>query len=411
MKSLDRVRMDWVAREVRNTVGPEFIGSDTIFHYSIPVIDETGDGRLEPTEDLGSSKTVLVGGEVLISKLNPRKARVLIAEGHDVPTVCSGEFVVLQPRDVERRYLYWLLLSEVTRQELHSQVQSVTRSQQRARPDDISKMWIELPSREAQRAIASYLDAETARIDALIGRKRDLLDLLATRRASFVVALVAGKQDASPRADLPWLAAVPSSWPTAPLGLLADVFNGSTPERQEGDLGGIPWTTSGDIDQGVITTPTAYITDGVRRAHGLRIAPAGSIVVGLVGQGRPRGLSAQLAISTTLNQNLAAICPRDDRLDASYVGLLLGLAYDDLRNGGRGGNQAALNCEMIKAYRLPVAPRDEQTRLVDNVAVQRTRDDAMAALLTSSIELLLERRQTLITAAVTGQLAIPGVAA
>jgi hypothetical protein len=188
MKSLDRVRMDWVAREVRNTVDPEFIGSDTVFHYSIPVIDETGDGRLEPIEDLGSSKTVLVGGEVLISKLNPRKARVLIAERHDVPTVCSGEFVVLQPRDVERRYLYWLLLSEATRQELHSHVQSVTRSQQRARPDDISKMWIQVPSRKAQRAIADYIDEETARIDNVILAKRAQVQLLLARTESLVAA-------------------------------------------------------------------------------------------------------------------------------------------------------------------------------------------------------------------------------
>jgi type I restriction enzyme S subunit len=276
---------------------------------------------------------------------------------------------------------------------------------------DILSERILCPTDRAQRAIADYLDEETTGIDSLVDRKRDLLNLLATRRASFIAALVAGKPDSSPRADLNWLPAVPSSWPSVPLGLVADVFNGSTPDQKEADGGEIAWTASGEIDQGVIRVPTAYISDESRRAHGLRVAPVGSIVVGLVGQGRTRGLSARLAIATTLNQNLAAICPRDDRLDPTYVGLMLELAYDDLRNGGRGGNQAALNCEMIKAYRIPIAPRDEQASLVNVIAAEQSRDGAMAALLTRSIELLFERRQALITAAVTGELGIPRVAA
>jgi hypothetical protein len=43
--------------------------------------------------------------------------------------------------------------------------------------------------------------------------------------------------------------------------------------------------------------------------------------------------------------------------------------------------------------------------------VERHRDDAMTTLLTRSLDLLLERRQALVTAAVSGQLDIPRVAA
>ena len=277
--------------------------------------------------------------------------------------------------------------------------------------EKLAALTIPTPSPAGQRAISDYLDAETARIGELIRMKSDLLGLTATRRVAFVAAWIARRPEATPRADLPWLAAAPTSWPCVPLGLLADVFNGTTPERQEEEAGDIAWTTSGDIDQGLITVPTAYISEPVRRAHGLRVAPEGSIVVGLVGQGRTRGLSAALAISTTLNQNLAAVCSRDHRLEPAYLGLMLELAYDDLRNGGRGGNQAALNCEMLKAYRIPVAPPREQRQLVDTVKVERSRDDVMTALLKRSLDLLVERRQALILAAVTGRLDIPGVAA
>ena len=218
-------------------------------------------------------------GDVLFGKLRPYLAKSWRA---DTRGVCSTELIVMRPRPtVDGRWLGYLAQSDLLVAWAVATSEGV--KMPRTSWEKLRLLEVDAPSLAEQLSVADYLDADAARIDALIGRKRDLLNLLATRRASFVVALVAGNEDASPRADLPWLAAVPSSWPTVPLGLLADVFNGSTPERQEGDLGAIPWTTSGDIDQGVITTPTSYISDGVRRAHGLRVAPAGSIVVGLVG--------------------------------------------------------------------------------------------------------------------------------
>ena len=58
---------------------------------------------------------------------------------------------------------------------------SVTRSQQRVRPDVLTKMWVRFPTVAGQRAIADYLDTETARIDALIAKKRRLSDRLGER--------------------------------------------------------------------------------------------------------------------------------------------------------------------------------------------------------------------------------------
>jgi type I restriction enzyme S subunit len=186
-----RTRLDRVAPEVRSTFLPGRARTDQVFHYSIPVLDETGDGRLEPVEEIGSSKTLLRGGEVLISKLNPRKPRVLIAEPHNVPTVCSGEFVVLDPVAIDRRYLYWRLLADDTRQTLEARVQSVTRSQQRASPEDVMTLWFDLPGIDEQVRIAARLDAMAARTDILIARKERHLDLLDERRRQQFAAAVA----------------------------------------------------------------------------------------------------------------------------------------------------------------------------------------------------------------------------
>lgn len=184
--------MDHVASQARSTVDAASLGSDKVFHYSIPTFDETRDGAYENPVEIGSNKTLLRGDELLISKLNPRKQRILRAKRHEVPTVCSGEFVVLRPHGVNPRYLEYLLLGEDTRQYLSARVQSVTRSQQRVRPEDITKMWFELPPVSAQRRVAGYLDRETARIETLIAAKRRMVELLEEKRSELATHLLLG---------------------------------------------------------------------------------------------------------------------------------------------------------------------------------------------------------------------------
>jgi type I restriction enzyme S subunit len=345
----------------------------------------------------------LSGGDVLITKDGTIGKVAFISNLPGNATLNSGVFRIRPRPVVDGRYLFWVFQSRLTEDfiDLLRQGSTIDHLYQR----DLVGFRVPVPPLGNQRRIAGYLDREIVRIDELLRKKRHLVALMTTRRRAVAATLVA-RPIGAPRADIPWLDSVPSRWPSVALGLLADIFNGTTPEgntlQPSGGMGsGIAWTTSGDIDQGVVTVPTAYISEQVRVAHGLRVAPAGSIVVGLVGQGRTRALSARLAIPTTLNQNLAAICPRDDRLTPAYLGLMLELSYDDLRSGGRGGNQAAINCEMLKAYRIPLAPRADQERLVNEILVSRARADAMLSLIRRSIDLLIERRQALITAAVT----------
>ena len=78
--------------------------------------------------------------------------------------------------------------------------------------------------------------------------------------------------------------------------------------------------------------------------------------------------------------------------------------YEDLRELGRGGNQAALNCEIIGSIKIPLPPIDEQVAIVDmldSLLIKLNNTDSLAV---EQIELLQERRTALISAAVTGKI-------
>lgn len=191
----DVIRTDSVTDYIRNQLNPEDIKSELVFHYSIPVVQETGTGQCEPTEDLGSAKQLITNIAILVSKLNPRKATICIAEPQNEVTICSSEFVAIKATKCNLKYLYYLVNSEKNRQRLDASVQSVTRSHQRVYPSDIYKFWTALPSSDEQEVIASFLDRETSRLDALTSKINDSITILREYRSSLINAAVTGKID------------------------------------------------------------------------------------------------------------------------------------------------------------------------------------------------------------------------
>lgn len=76
-----------------------------------------------------------------------------------------------------------------------------------------------------------------------------------------------------------------------------------------------------------------------------------------------------------------------------------------------GSTFSRINVAQIVELRLPCPSPDEQARLAARFDNVRARTDTLQSRLGKQIDLLVERRQALITAAVMGQLEVPGAAA
>ena len=388
-----RARLDWLAEEARETVVPAELG-ETVFHYSIPVLDDTGDGQLELAQDIGSSKTLLRGGEVLISKLNPRLARVLVAQAHDVPTVCSGEFVVLRPGGVDTRFLFWLLRSEQSRQRIGAAVQSVTRSQQRASPEDITKMWVMLPGELEQRAIAAYLDAESASMDDLLTMKQQLVRLLQEQIDAAIMQLIGAsglvRGDRAPDARPLRRLLIKLERPPDPEGRVVTAFrDGQVTARALRRAEGF----------------TESWTDGAR-VQGVRLNDI--VVNGLDGFAGAIGASEADGVCSPVYHVCAPVHGGDPQFYGRLLRLLATTGY--LGNFATSTRERAVdfrNWDLFGRIPLPVVDLVEQRRIGDRIRRLAPIREAVAR----SEILLIERRQALITAAVTGQLEIPGIAA
>lgn len=213
---------------------------------------------MESGEEIESAKQVIDCSVVLVSRLNPRKATICRAEPHSkFLTVALVEFVALKPLDVDLGFLEYLVSSELFRQRLDSWIQSVTRSHQRTPPDKIHRFWNAWPQPSEQRAIAAFLDRETEKIDALVAKKRTLIERLKEERTALITHTVtrglpseaarAAGLDPHPKlkpSGIEWLGDVPAHWDIVPISRIAETIQtgpfGSQLHAADYTEGGIP---------------------------------------------------------------------------------------------------------------------------------------------------------------------------
>jgi type I restriction enzyme S subunit len=203
-----------------------------------------------------------------------------------------------------------------------------------------------------------------------------------------------------------WLGAIPKHWNLSRVKYYARCFNGSTPSTTNLDYwdnGTIPWLSSTKVNEEIVTQPSAYISIQALRECSLSIVPKGSVIVGIVGQGKTRGLSSCLAIDTTINQNMVAIIP-SQKLEGAFLHFFIKQAYISIRNLGRGANQPALDVGLINRFPLVIPSISEQKKIVDYLTKQEQYFFKVSQKIIQAIERLKEYRTALITKAVTGKI-------
>jgi type I restriction enzyme S subunit len=178
-----------------NSISVDSFNEVEVIHYSIPNVQTYGKGIKEFGGDIDSSKLLFRGGELIISKLNPRKSCVSIVENFDNELIVgSGEFVVLTPKNTDTKFLFYFLKTQPFTDFLDSSVESVTRSHQRVNPSIVYNTMVPVPPISEQQQIVSYLDEHTQLIDKTISVEERRIDTLKEYRQSLISEVVTGKR-------------------------------------------------------------------------------------------------------------------------------------------------------------------------------------------------------------------------
>lgn len=143
------------------------------------VEEGTGRVKLKEVVERKSSKILLKKGQVLVSRLNPSKGKVIFVDDHLEGCVASTEFIplLLTSKDVLLNYLVVILRSRIVTDQWAYQVTGSTPSRERITKRELLTTLIPLPDKKVQREIAHTVIQKIETINSLEKEFRSLMSI------------------------------------------------------------------------------------------------------------------------------------------------------------------------------------------------------------------------------------------
>ena len=351
----------------------------------------------------------LKSGDTLLSTVRTYLKAVAFVDASVANSVASTGFAVVRPSQrFNPRFLSWVLQSDIFVNEVVSY--SVGVSYPAINAIDIANLIAIQPPLLVQQAIAAHLDRETAKIDTLIAKKRELIAKLKEQRSALISRTVtrglppeaaqAAGLDPNPNGHTTWphkrlrfeISINPSRNEVS--ALPPDTSVSFVPMDAVGELGGLRLDETKEL--GEIGAGYTFFRDfDVVVA---KITPCfENGKAAFVG-----GLTNSIAFGTT-ELHVMRAKPRLAPRFLFYV--VISHRFNKIGESemyGAGG-QKRVPDTFVKDYRLGLPPFEEQVAIGQFLDDETAKIDVLAEKVETAIARLTEYRAALITAAVTGQ--------
>ncbi|MBE3994761.1 restriction endonuclease subunit S [Vibrio parahaemolyticus] len=199
-----------------------------------------------------------------------------------------------------------------------------------------------------------------------------------------------------------WVGDIPKDWS---MWKLAHAFNeigsGTTPptSNEEWFKGDIPWITTGELREKVIVDTKKKLTkDTLKAFPTLRKYPVGSVAIAMYGA--TIGRLGIFGIEATTNQ-ACCVMTHSKQINNKYLFYWLWAFKEDIIRLSSGGGQPNINQEKVASLRVSAPVSKEQQKIANFLDHETAKIDTLITKQEKLIELLKEKRQAVISHAVT----------
>lgn len=279
--------------------------------------------------------------------------------------------------------------------------------------DTVGGIKIGCASNDELESIIRFLDHETAKIDTLIEKQQQLIQLLKEKRQAVIShAVTKGLNPNAPMRDsgVEWLGEVPEHWIVTQLKFY-------TLDMQTGPFGSqlhaedyvaneIPLINPAHMISGeLIPDPNVTVDEATQERLSRHKLSAGDIIFARRGElGRCAVVQEEhegwLCGTGSLKAKLNKL------LTPEYAYLLITSdgVISELSLESKGSTMDNLNTETLGRVRIPVPPKSEQNQILQYVEKVSGKYASLVSKAETAINLMQERRTALISAAVTGKI-------
>lgn len=336
---------------------------------------------------------IVIGRKGSAGKLNYSKEPSYVID--------TAYYIDSESANCNLKWLYYLLKSlNLSEQSAHSAVPGINRT-------FVSEHKILRPNRDVQRRIANFLDTHTTRINQLIEVMENLIELLEEKREAAITQAVMSGLDSDVRmkdSGVEWVGSIPEHWEQVRIGSLikqvkrpVDVSDDETYQEI-----GIRSHGKGIFHKEPVTGKEIgdkNVFEVIENALIFNIVFAweGAVAVSTESE---RGMIA--------SHRFPMFVARNDEVCLRYLKFFFTHGYGqgilDWNSPGSAGRNRTLNREAVLSERFWMPPPKEQKQITQYISSISTRIDSLSSSTKQGIELLEEKRDSLITKAVTGQI-------
>lgn len=280
--------------------------------------------------------------------------------------------------------------------------------------EKLTNQKIPIPPADVQEAIVDFLDDKRDNIEELISSCGRLLETLEERRKQIIQNTVTKGLEPDIRTvetGEQWIGAVPKHWDVVRTRFVAQLESGHTPSRSNDEYWedtNIPWVTTSDINpfrngRKIYLNETEHeISELGLENSGAHLLPEGTVFL---------SRTASVGFSGIMNQEMATsqdfanwIC--GEEIIPEYLLYVFRSMDQEFARLTQGSTHQTIYMPNIRSFKTPLPPVEEQREIVNHIETETEQIWQLIDKIEQTIELLEEKRQSLITAAVTGQIDI-----
>jgi type I restriction enzyme S subunit len=237
-------------------LNPESLAEDTDPAREMTYVDIGGVdslGRIVERESLtfGSSpsraRRVVIDGDVIVSTVRTYLRAIAPIDNPEPTLVVSTGFAVVRAAgDLISDFAAYALRAPFFVERIVANSKGV--SFPAINETEMATYELAVPPEPEQRAIATFLDCETARIDALVAKKERLIELLQEKRAALITRAVTKGLDLTvpmKNSGIEWLDEIPADWEVVRIGRKITLQRGVDITKDEQNEGQVPVVSSG----------------------------------------------------------------------------------------------------------------------------------------------------------------------
>ena len=279
--------------------------------------------------------------------------------------------------------------------------------------EKLKQQWIPVPPAPIQTKIANLLDKNRRRTEHLYSEYHRLLqhaeELIDSKTWRAVTKGVSGSK--IKETDTNWIGNVPEHWDVVRTRFVTRLESGHTPSKSNDEYWkhtDIPWVTTSDIKpfrkgKKIYLQETEHnISELGLENSGAKLLPKGTVFL---------SRTASVGFSGIMGQEMATsqdfvnwVC--DDGILAEYLLYVFRSMDQEFDRLTQGSTHQTIYMPEIKSFKTPLPPVEEQRKIVDYIQTETERIWELIDKVEEAIDLLEEKRQSLLTAVITGQINI-----